>query len=301
MGCCTFLVLLISGILVGCSFRRLDPTEMGVAYNTLSKTIEDDRVYTSGRYWLGIARDFFRYPRTQQVIEFKAGGDAAPLITRSEEGQVTIECSLHLVLNMHEIVDLYRSFELNWKSQFVRFAANAIQNTASSIRSAETYYKDRQGVNDLFLQALRREFQGRFSTVVDFQLRKVSLPQSVESAIISRTVRREQERTETLRSQTEQINGRVSVLESEGSSNRSVIQQESDSKSQVILREATATANELRLDVTGRAYTALKERLGMESNDIMRYIYLKHLGDASRQETIAAAFPEGATVFHDGG
>jgi hypothetical protein len=57
----------------GVSFSVLSPLEYGIAYNTVSKGIDAERVYTSGRYYLGVARSFLRFPATQQTLSFQPG------------------------------------------------------------------------------------------------------------------------------------------------------------------------------------------------------------------------------------
>jgi len=60
---CFCLVYVVSAILVGASFRILGPTEIGLKQDTFSKTIDRSRAYESGRYFLGLARDFIRFDR----------------------------------------------------------------------------------------------------------------------------------------------------------------------------------------------------------------------------------------------
>lgn len=61
----------------GVSFSVLTPLEYGIAYNTVSKGIDAGRVYTSGRYYLGVGRGFLTFPATRQSIVFKSGTRAS--------------------------------------------------------------------------------------------------------------------------------------------------------------------------------------------------------------------------------
>lgn len=66
--CCFTLVILI---LV--SFSSLEANEVGLNYSAISKEVKilyfinikiEQKPYTAGYYWLGIAHSFIRYPKT---------------------------------------------------------------------------------------------------------------------------------------------------------------------------------------------------------------------------------------------
>lgn len=94
-GCCC-LVYVVSAILVGASFRILGPTEIGLKQDTFSKTIDRSRAYESGRYFLGLARDFIRFDRRHQNIEFSSEptADGPGLIVKTDIGDSVLDMSM---------------------------------------------------------------------------------------------------------------------------------------------------------------------------------------------------------------
>lgn len=83
-------------------------------------------MYRNGRYFLGLAKGFLRFPTTYQDIEFSRDpeeSDAPPLTTRNSEGQLVIEASLQYRLDLDKLIDIYRKYELNYHDRFVRVRA----------------------------------------------------------------------------------------------------------------------------------------------------------------------------------
>jgi hypothetical protein len=60
----------------------LQPYSYGLSYNTVTKSIDNSHVYTSGRYFLGLAHAFFIFPRGWTTIYFGTadGGESRNLV-----------------------------------------------------------------------------------------------------------------------------------------------------------------------------------------------------------------------------
>lgn len=56
-------ILVVLAILISMSFASLEFTEIGLHYNSFTKSI-DNEPYTSGIYWVGPAGSFIVFPRT---------------------------------------------------------------------------------------------------------------------------------------------------------------------------------------------------------------------------------------------
>jgi len=68
------LVCTIVGVgLYGGSFKTLGPNDAGLMYNTITKQVTLTKIYTPGRYFLGLGRDFIKFPTGLQTIEWAGG------------------------------------------------------------------------------------------------------------------------------------------------------------------------------------------------------------------------------------
>lgn len=65
----TSLVVLITTILLF-SFGAIEPTEYGILYNSVSKSIDTENVYEGGLQFIGLFNSIKTYPSIQMTIEF---------------------------------------------------------------------------------------------------------------------------------------------------------------------------------------------------------------------------------------
>ena len=70
IGCCCLLPLLISGVLVGCSFSVLEYNEVGIDFDATSQSINEEKLFQNGRHFIGLAHSFFVYPTHLLTVEF---------------------------------------------------------------------------------------------------------------------------------------------------------------------------------------------------------------------------------------
>ena len=108
-GLCMFsTAYLIAVIIFSTAFDTLDPLEIGIVKNTITKALDAETVYTAGRYLLGIGDQFsVRFPRTYRHIEFSKGPDASGDVvmgqTNLDGGTVHMEVSFQYRLKPEKL------------------------------------------------------------------------------------------------------------------------------------------------------------------------------------------------------
>jgi SPFH domain / Band 7 family len=86
-------------VLVILGFASLDPTEWGLDYSWISKTV-DPQVKENGLYFIGIGHSFYKFPKVVQTIEFSKDRTATrgPIDSRTSDGlEVVLEISFQYV------------------------------------------------------------------------------------------------------------------------------------------------------------------------------------------------------------
>ena len=75
--CCSMscLVILLTSLLIA-SFAPVEPTEYGVGYNKLTKSLDTTKVYEGGLNFVGPTRKIFTFPRIHKSIEFSTTSEA---------------------------------------------------------------------------------------------------------------------------------------------------------------------------------------------------------------------------------
>ena len=66
-GVCIMLTVLI---IIICSVGTVEPIEYGILYNSITKSVNTEEVYSGGWYFIGPISSFFVFPSTMQNIDF---------------------------------------------------------------------------------------------------------------------------------------------------------------------------------------------------------------------------------------
>lgn len=61
-GCLLSLMVIISTVIICCSFGAVEPTEYGILYNHITKSINTNLVYDGGLVWTGLFHSLKIYP-----------------------------------------------------------------------------------------------------------------------------------------------------------------------------------------------------------------------------------------------
>jgi len=174
-------ILIPSIVLLSVSFSSLESTEYGLNYNGNVKSIEN-LTYTSGLYFLGVGHSFIVFPKTLQTIDFTT--DTTPLSALTSDGlPVTLEISFQYQLNQDQIYELYLDLGDTWPEVFSAVGQHILAAVASDF-PANDFFSNQVGIGNEMKSRLNDEFTSTFYSSVDqFQLKSVSLPDEFEGAI----------------------------------------------------------------------------------------------------------------------
>ena len=82
---CVFITIII---VISVCVDTIEPVEYGIKYNTISKKIDDKKVYDNGWYFLSPTESFIVFPKTQVNLDFNEfkGARASPLQLKDNIG-----------------------------------------------------------------------------------------------------------------------------------------------------------------------------------------------------------------------
>ena len=144
------MILLISGGLIGCSFSILEYNQVGIDFDSTSQSINEEKLFTNGRHFIGLAHSFFIYPTKLLTVEFaeshdtgQPDGRSGALTAGSKDGQaIEIEISFFLRLNVKEVmnvVNLYKEYRTTFMPTVMSKATNAIKETTVRFETLEFF------------------------------------------------------------------------------------------------------------------------------------------------------------------
>mmetsp|Transcript_17201 Transcript_17201/g.40349 ORF Transcript_17201/g.40349 Transcript_17201/m.40349 type:complete len:314 (+) Transcript_17201:160-1101(+) len=290
-GVCGALVFMATVIMVGCSFDTLDPLTAGIEFNSINKQIGTERAYTAGRYYLGLGREFLEFPMDFQLIEYSSASDAdePPLTARSDNVQLTLECSLQYTLMLDKLVTIYEKYQTGYHEKFVKIALSAIKNTAVGFAPAD-FYENRLEVGLALERAVRAALFRENAIVHDFQLRRVSLPLANEVAIIGKSISLQSQKTASHQFLTNRINADRDVIAGTEDALARVFQANRTREATVLVQQALARGTELKVSAQSSAYEYIKTELSFDTPELMRLLWLKGLRNIDPAAQVAVGF-----------
>ena len=241
--------ILLTVILVPLSFSYVDYYDYGLVKDKTTGTVESGRVYTQGRYMLGVTKGFLIYQadahheKPDDLSVFSAGDNPETV------GLVfKIDIDFTFFLKQNEIGDLHKDLASSYRSVIVSRATEAIKNEAIYI-SFNEYFQERKRVEQRFRDAVQKRWETPPSlhcTLDQFHMGAISIPDSVATKQLDSRVQNESNDKEEFlqRAQIEREQTAVEV---------NSIMLESDN----VLRTATAEASLL----TSRASSTAKRMI----------------------------------------
>lgn len=277
--------------MIGCSFDTLDPLTAGIEFNTVSKSINKDQVFTSGRYFVGLGKAFLEFPRSYQNIDFSSAPDAdePPLVM--ERSQVSIDCSLQYTLILRNLTSIYAAHELRYHDKMVKEATNAIKNVASDYEPTK-FYQDRRNLAMEMKEAVTTALRRENAIVHDFQLRKVSLKPQNDIDVIRKVVLAEEQRTALNIRQKEDIIAATTVIAGIQDQLISIFQSEKQRNATIILENANAKAKEINLKSQTNAYEVLRASLGFSRDELLQYLWIQQLRNMPASSNVFIGFDD---------
>jgi hypothetical protein len=277
----------------------LKPNEMGIVQNTVSKAIDDTRIYTGGRYFLGLGKSFLVYPTVKQNVYFGSqvsltfgAPDASPIIVRVPQGQVTLEASLQYSLNASSsLIGLYRNFQMDYHRSLVTLASSTVQ-TALQQLDVNDFFTNRSLVQELATTALTTAFSSQFAIFQSFQLRKTTLPSSNEAQIVQKILSGVRQTTANIVQTQQQVDAQTTVIVGQIEQEITVYVANKTTEANVITNTAEADATSIRLASESGAYGAFQQVLGFNNSELLRYLYYRHLWGASAGVNVLAGFED---------
>jgi hypothetical protein len=153
----------VSVSLFASSFKVLHATEVALEINDITGAIVSDRVYTAGRYFLGLGRGFVRFPIAEQPVEYRDGGDAGELRTATADEQISVELSFTYKLMPSMLPQLFRRYAQNYRDKYVSLGESVLGQQLNRF-NIEDYYARREIVSRRLRAELNRRLVNEFAS-----------------------------------------------------------------------------------------------------------------------------------------
>jgi regulator of protease activity HflC (stomatin/prohibitin superfamily) len=194
--CCvlTFVITLISCVLLACSFAILTPLQMGISIDYNIMSMDETTTWYSGRNFVGLGRYFIKFPVTYDMVQYATPGlgsdpDYGPVNCRSSDGlPVEVHASFSYILSRDpkDLVRLYRAVgddtERPWHNFYLKFGLAAIRDVTANYKVEDFFPKREQIANDMEA-AVQKALSKLYANVYKFELTNMHFPQDFLDSI----------------------------------------------------------------------------------------------------------------------
>jgi len=166
---CAVIVIII---LLACSYAKVEPNDVALLYSHAARKIDRSKLYTGGRYYVGVGGEFITFPLTLQEM-------ALPVFeSRTSDGlKILLEVSLNykIVKDQKKILALYDHFADEYDGYISRLAMNIVRD-ASAMFKAFDYSFNRSAVSNEMERMISDDMAEIGFTLESVQLLNIEFP-----------------------------------------------------------------------------------------------------------------------------
>ncbi len=270
--------LVISGCIVVyfiLAFDSVGYNQFGLNQNSLTQEIEN-KVYEKGFYHIGPINHFIKFPKTVQPIEFY---ESYPLDSRTQDGLlIHIQLSFQYQLRKAELIQLFRTFALDYENYFISQSRTTIRDVASFYNAIE-FFNNRTFIGDAMFDYLVQDINAMFADIVYFQLREIDLPDEFEEALKQVQIAQQQYQIALYEQEAAIIRAQTQIIEAQAMANITVLTAEADAEAYLINMEAQAQALNVTLTAERIAYYAIGQQLNLTSSELLALLWVMAVRD----------------------
>mmetsp|Transcript_26704 Transcript_26704/g.32385 ORF Transcript_26704/g.32385 Transcript_26704/m.32385 type:complete len:315 (+) Transcript_26704:88-1032(+) len=275
--------LLLVVILVPISISYVEYYEYGLKRSSITGAIDTSRVYSGGRYFLGLGKNFLKYQADAHYVTlnglsvFSAGGN-----NESVGLAFVLDVDFTYLLKEAEVGKLHEELASGYKSVIANRAKDAIKNTAGSV-TFEEYFTERQGIEKRFADAVRKRWEdvpSTHCTLDQFHIGRIRIPESVAERQLESRLQNERNDMESSlqKAQLERENTAVEVnyiyLE------QTEVLRTAEAKANFVRAKAVAEARQILAEAQINGTKMLFEAADIvNQSDMMSFTYIRTLGN----------------------
>jgi len=291
-GCLTFCTsLIVTVILVGLGFKKLNVNEVGIDYSANSLTLNTKKLYHNGIHFIGVGHSFIKYPKLQ--LEINMEGSKA-INARTNDGLVvSLETRVMYTLDadIQSLTSLYLMFKDDYELPIENICRSVLRDVASEFKGFQ-FWLERQFITDTMENRLKDVLKDVFIDVQTFLFSSFRLPAKFQEAIKETEV--QQQLMNTVQYELIQIDQSAQALMLEAE--QQVLQIAAVTNAAVQAIELDATAQVYKLNVTiaqeSQGYKYIKDEMGFTNDELITLIWLEKMGNSITPQTIAVKTPK---------
>lgn len=173
---CAVIVIIV---LISVSYRKVEMTEVALLYSHASRKIDREKLYSAGRYYVGVGGEFITFPLTQKEMEL-------PIFeSRTADGlKIELQVSLNYKIeeNKEKILAIYDHFGIHYDGFLSRLAMNIIRDAAATFVAFD-YSTNRSQVSLKMESDIRDDMEAIGLRLESVQLLNINFPRNYSNTL----------------------------------------------------------------------------------------------------------------------
>jgi len=273
-------------ILIPLSFSDLHYYEMGFSRNKFSGSVDTSKVYTGGRYFLGLANEFKKFRADMHYERFEKVS-----IFNKEKLEVLFSCSLLYKLRPDHLKKLHDTYDLEYKPVIRSTTLAALKGIATRF-AIDEYRLEREKVRDAFALELAQQLGGNccdknsckicppgcqeisrctdpglFVDLRYFHLHMVGITQDQHERYMKQVVESEKEDTELYKQDESMKRKETEELRDKVNNEAKEIAEKASADSNLIRSNATIEGQRITSDAANRGLQIIYAKLNISSEE----------------------------------
>jgi regulator of protease activity HflC (stomatin/prohibitin superfamily) len=301
-----FPCLLVGGVFSAfMSFYRIEATDMGLVFNSLWQSIEEDELLFSGYHMLGPHRSLIVYPKKQLEVKFPSDMYQQLPVRTADGLQVDLQVAFQYQLlqsneDLKTLVQLYYDwgdFDQYQKAPAM-IARNVLRDLAARYEAYDFFY-NRTMINQKMSDALGPKIREVAAKLIAFQLLSYTLPKEFDNALQDTELIRQKIKESGHDKADAQVKADQRLLRVKEEANIITNQKSAEAQKMANSLQQEKATFMAQINAEISSYKALQQSVNFTERNMLNYIWLQNVGSGAGGTTIRVAKPDDVRCFAD--
>lgn len=301
-----FLIAILGAIIFGIiaaatSFKIIPIAHVGIVYDTWNQRLEfadgsldSGQVFSEGRHSIGMTKKFITFPTTYQQVDFQAEqGQSITVLSRDGLSlKLDVSFQFTLIIDGNSLLALYMRWENDFANAYKKIARNVIRDVAADYDAFQFFFN-----RSLIVADMNSEMDDTLrilgAQVNQVQLLDISLPTSFNSAIQQTEVTRTKINEAIVDRERIIIQAGTELLAAQEQAKVLLVQANTRASTTILQAEQEALVVASQIKAEELALLSYKDSLGLDTDELLSYLYLQAIQETKAKITMAAPAPVG--------
>lgn len=289
----TLACLLIAGAtILGCSFAIIEPTEVGMYYSPVSKTLDTDKIWESGRHAVCPGCYFYKYPTNMLMFEFSDRTDTSertlPCWSRDKQ-ELSVEIFVQLKIVPDNVPTIWEKYNDNYFNVYSRKVQMCVKETTKDFDTNQ-FFEERLEVLAALKAKITETLEPEGLEVKAVYMGYVNIPTEFEEAVTTKVIKQQNAQTVFMERNVTLINSDTAIIQAKAGADAEVTRGTKEAQARVMVEQATADGIKIVQSSEAQALSELATELGLSTDQLLAYKKARLVRALGSQDSVIVGF-----------